>query len=74
MPTYQFENTETGEVFEDFMSISAREQFLKDNPHIQQIVSAPSLAYRMTKKPDSEFRDLLKNVKSKHRRSTVETW
>ena len=37
MPTYDFVNTETGEEFEEFMSISAREQYLKDNPKIQQM-------------------------------------
>ena len=40
MPTYDFENTETGEVEEKFMSISAKEQYLKDNPHIKQKIGA----------------------------------
>ena len=42
MPTYDFVNTETGEEFEQFMSISAREEFLKTNPHIQQVLGATS--------------------------------
>ena len=34
MPTYDFENTKTGEVFEKFISISDKEKYLKDNPDI----------------------------------------
>jgi len=36
MPTYDFLNTETDEVEEHFMSISAKTKFLKDNPHMKQ--------------------------------------
>ena len=37
MPTYDFRNKDTGEVFEEMMGISAKEEYLKDNPHIEQI-------------------------------------
>ena len=44
MPTYDFRNNDTGEIFERFMSISSKEQYLKDNPHIEQIlINAPSV-------------------------------
>ena len=37
MPTYDFINTDTAEVMEDqFMSISAKEKYLEDNPHMKQ--------------------------------------
>tara|TARA_B100000073_G_C23695713_1_gene558256 strand:+ start:1250 stop:1576 length:327 start_codon:yes stop_codon:yes gene_type:complete len=36
MPTYDFLNTETNEVEEHFMTISQKEQYLKDNPHMKQ--------------------------------------
>ena len=36
MPTYDFLNTETNEVEEHFMTISQKEQFLNDNPHMKQ--------------------------------------
>ncbi len=36
MPTYDFLNTETDEVEEHFMTISAKEKFLEDNPHMKQ--------------------------------------
>ncbi len=39
MPQYKFENTETGEVWEEIMSISGREKYLEENPHIKQLVN-----------------------------------
>jgi len=43
MPTYEFENTETGEQFEIFCSWKEREGFLKDNPHVRGvIITAPT--------------------------------
>ena len=44
MPTYDFENTETGEQFEKLISISGKEDYLKENPNIRQIhVKVPGL-------------------------------
>lgn len=44
MPTYDFRNKETGEITEVIMRISAREQYLKDNPHLEQVIlSAPQI-------------------------------
>jgi hypothetical protein len=79
MPTYKFLNTKTGEEFEDFMSISAMETFLKENEHIQQLVNgSPMLVSGVSKKPDQGFRDLLKDMKKKHSqgisKSTINTF
>jgi len=80
MPTYLFLNTETGEEFEDFLSISAMETFLTENPHIQQLVNgAPAIVSgRGMGKPDDGFRDILRNVKKKANkgitRSTINTF
>ena len=35
MPLYEFINTKTDEVFEEAMSISDMEKYVKDNPHIK---------------------------------------
>ena len=35
MPTYEFKNTETDEVFEKIMSYDDKVKYLKDNPHIK---------------------------------------
>ena len=44
MPNYNFVNTDTGEEFEEFFTISGREEFLKDNPNIQQLPSLFALS------------------------------
>lgn len=64
------------------MSISEREEYLKANPHVnQQIVSAPSLGDPVRlglRKPDSGFRDRLKEIKKAHSKgftkSTINTF
>ena len=44
MPLYDFENTETGEVSEIFLSIAKKAQYLEDNPHMKSVLtSAPKL-------------------------------
>ena len=43
MPTYTFYNTETDEQFDDFMSWSQRETYLKENPHIEPILTTAAL-------------------------------
>lgn len=74
MPTYQFKRGK--KTWKEFMSISELDQFLKDNPDVEQLVNgAPMIGHTtLTKKPDSGFRDVLKEVKKKHRGSTVNTW
>jgi len=76
MPTYLFKNKTTGEETEMFISISERDKLLRENPHIEQLVNcAPMIGYStVTRKPDSGFRDLLKTIKKKHRRSSINTW
>jgi hypothetical protein len=39
MPTYDFENTKTGKVWTDMMTIAEKESYLKKNKHIKQMVS-----------------------------------
>jgi hypothetical protein len=80
MPTYGFRNNNTGEEFEEFMSISALDDYLKTNSHLTQLVNgAPMIASgRGMNKPDNGFRDLLKDMKKKHSkgitRSTINTF
>ena len=37
MPTYTFIDNDTGLTFDEFMGMSEREKYLKDNPHISQV-------------------------------------
>ena len=46
MPTYDFQDKETGEVVTKIMSISSKEEFQKDNPNLKQVIlSAPGIDY-----------------------------
>jgi hypothetical protein len=73
MPTYDFVNTNTGEEFEEFMSIAAREQYLKDNPHIQQMLGATSTVsgVSITGKIPDGFKEVLSKVAESHSASAV---
>ena len=75
MPTYEFKNKETGEVVEHVMKISELDEFKANNPHLERyITGSPGLsdpARLGITKPASGFRDLLKNIKKKHRGSRV---
>lgn len=80
MPTYTFRNTETDEVFDKFMSIASRDQYLQENPTIVSVITAPGvtgeLGSRM--KPDESFRDVLREIKKKTNKvwtpSTINTF
>ena len=44
MPTYDFENKETGEVEERILKISEYDDFLKDNPQLKRVyLTAPHI-------------------------------
>ena len=63
-PTYGFHNIDTGEEYELFLTLSEREEYLKSNPNVTQMVSAPALhSGRGMGKPDQGFTDLLKHIK-----------
>ena len=64
MPTYQFMNTNTGEIEEHKMSYTVLDQFKDDNPHLERYFSTEALhvmsdGQRLntpgTGKPDSTF-------------------
>jgi hypothetical protein len=75
MPTYQFHDTETGESFETIMKISEREEFLKENPHIQPIMSAPALVSGVSTSKQNRvpegFKEVLSKVAEAHPTSKV---
>lgn len=65
MPTYSFKNTETGEEFDKFMSISAREDYLKENPHIQPMLTCAAICDPVrvgATKKDSGFNEVLQKI------------
>ncbi len=77
MPTYEFLNTKTGEEFEVLMKISEREEYLKNNPHIQSIITAPALVSGVSTsnsrsgRVPSGFNEVLSKVAEAHPTSKV---
>ena len=67
MPTYEFRNKETGEVIEVWMKMSAKEQYLKDNPNLEQtLTQAPAfVGDHITIKKDSGFKEVLQKIHEK---------
>lgn len=67
MPTYDFRNKDTGEVFEKVMKIAEKEQYLIDNPHLEQtITTAPAFTGdHIILKKDTGFKEVLQRVHEK---------
>ena len=78
MPTYNFRDRETGEITEKFFSLSLREEYLKDNPHLESVLlGAPSIGDPIRlgiRKPDNGFREVLAKAKEAHPRGNVNTF
>ena len=74
MPTYDFINTETGETFEKLIILSGKDEYLKQNPHIQQIhLGAMSIVsgVSITGKVPDGFKEVLAKVSENHKQSSV---
>lgn len=67
MPTYEFRNTQTGEVSEHIMKISELDEFKSKNPHLERtITQAPAFAGdHITLKKDSGFKEVLQRIHEK---------
>jgi hypothetical protein len=74
LPTYEFLNTETNEEFEVFMKISEREEYLKSNPHIKPLLTAPAIVSGVGSGGDKKlggFKEVLQKVGEKYPTSPV---
>jgi hypothetical protein len=69
MPTYNFRNKETGEEFEKFMGISARDVYLQENPQLEPLVAgAPMICDPVrvgVRKKDAGFNEVLQKIHSR---------
>lgn len=72
MPTYLFRDTNTGEIHERHMSMTAREDYLKENPNMVTIIQAPMIVSgvstsnaKQNKVPDG-FKEVLSKVAEAH--------
>ena len=66
MPTYTFINVETNEEITSVMSLSEREEFLKDGKFKQKIISPKivSQSGSTLSKTDDGWKDTLKKIKA----------
>jgi hypothetical protein len=72
MPNYWFRVRETGEEFEQSMRISELDEFLTQNPQLEQCAHSPAVSYSaVMPKTDEGFKDVLREIKKKHYGSTI---
>ena len=72
MPTYTFENTVTGEVFDKVLKISEKEQYLKDNPDFKSLVTGINIVAGVGgMKTDSGWKENLSRIAEAHPTSAL---
>ena len=72
MPTYTFYNTKTDEQFNDFMSWSERENYLKDNPHIEPMLTTAALVGdHIIMKTDGGMKETFSRIAEAHPNSPL---
>ena len=74
MPTYIFKNKDTGEVVEHELKMSDYDQFMEENKNLERYYDSGhmgALIRGINQKPAAGFREILTNIKKKHRRSTI---
>ncbi len=72
MPTYTFHNRQTGVVEDKMMKISEKEQYLKDNPDIEQVHTGINIVAGVGGiKQDSGWKENLSRIAEAHPRSSL---
>tara|TARA_B100000945_G_scaffold72059_1_gene55009 strand:- start:1019 stop:1321 length:303 start_codon:yes stop_codon:yes gene_type:complete len=72
MPTYTFENTKTGKVYDEYMSMSDRETYLEQNKHIKQVIKSINIVSGTGGlKTDSGWKDNLSRIAEAHPQSAL---
>ena len=74
MPIYTFENTKTGKVYDDMMSIAEKEEFLEKNKHIKQkltTINISSGVVGVNMKNDGGWKDNLSRIAEAHPNSEL---
>jgi hypothetical protein len=67
MPSYTFEDTKTGKVFDEFYSISDKEEYLKKNKHIKQLITQINIVSGTGSiKNDSGWKENLSRIAEAH--------
>lgn len=69
MPTYVFENKETGERFEKIMKMSELDEFRENNPQLQTVIQSVAFGdptkMSSTRKFDTGFKEVLQRIHEK---------
>jgi hypothetical protein len=75
MPIYTFRNNKTKKTFDDLMSMSEKETYLSQNPHIEQVPIAVNMgdAVRLgiTKPPSDFSKYVLGKMKERHPKGNI---
>ena len=72
MPTYTFHNKATGVVEDKMMKISEKEQYLKDNPDVEQVHTGLNIVAGVGGiKQDSGWKENLSRIAEAHPRSAL---
>ena len=75
MPIYTFKNKKTGKVYDDMMSISEKESFLKKNKHIKQMLTTINISSGVrgmgNMKNDGGWKDNLSRIADAHPNSAL---
>ena len=75
MPTYEFQNTETGEVETHRMSYKDLDEFSENNPHLKKVISAPNIVSKVGSRTGlggtGGFNEVLSKVADAHPRSDL---
>ena len=74
MPTYDFRDKTTGEITERIMKIADKDQFLIDNPHLEQVLlTAPQVNADPigSNQHGKAFREVLNKIHNKTPGSTL---
>ena len=70
MPNYDFLNTQTGEQFTERMSMNEREQYLANNPHIQQLLTRMNM-FAGSPKNDDGWKENMSRIAEAHPNSAL---
>ena len=74
MPIYTFENTKTGKVYDEMMTISEMESYLKKNKHVKQQIHSINIVggiQGITHKTDGGFKEVLSKIGEAHPKSAL---
>ena len=67
MPTYTFEIIETGEQYDEMMKISEKDDYIKNNPQVKPVMTAPNfVGDHIVKKMDGGMKETLQKIADKN--------